>query len=115
MPQFDEQIARLVEHDGAVVYVAVAAFVAALVLWAVGRAAREPRMPVEQRRKVKEEIVRLMRGEYRGLTAAGIGKRLGIELRELRPLLAGLIEDRFLTTEGDADDPIYRLKGVDNY
>ena len=115
MLPFENAIARLLEHNGTAVYAAAVAFVAALVLWAVGRVASEPKMPAEQRRKVKEEIVRLMRGEYHGLTAAAMSKRLGVEPRELRPLLEALIEDRFLLTEGDERDPVFRLRGLDRY
>jgi hypothetical protein len=35
--------------------------------------------------------------------------------RDLRPLLLDLVEDRFLIPEGDSRDPVYRLRGLDNY
>ncbi|HUB08705.1 MAG TPA: hypothetical protein VMB50_16985, partial [Myxococcales bacterium] len=73
------------------------------------------RLPVVQRRKVKEDVVRLMRGEYHGLDCAGIAAKLGVPVRDLRPLLEDLIEDRFLLTEGEGDARVFRLRGLDNY
>ncbi|MHB8417843.1 MAG: hypothetical protein ACYDCL_07195 [Myxococcales bacterium] len=112
---FEDQIIRLVEQHPYGLYGAAFVFVSVLVVWGILRTGPVSRLPVAQRRKVKEDVVRLMRGEYRGLTCTGIASKVGVAERDLRPLLADLIEDRFLLTEGDAADPIFRLRGLDNF
>lgn len=115
MLPFEDQIGRLAERHGTVVYLVLLSLVALMVLWAVTTFKSEPHFSGEVRRKLKEETVRLMRGEYRGLKGDAIALRLGVKARDLRPLLAELVEDRFLLTEGDEKDPLYRLRGLDNY
>ncbi len=110
-----EWLARLLERGGTTLVAAAAIFVGALVLWAIARAAREPKMPAAERRTAKEEIVRMMRGEYKGMTVKAISERLGIEVLELKPLLVELVEDRFLVAGGDARDPVYRMRGLETY
>ncbi len=115
MLPFEEQITRVVERYPYGVYGAGFLFILVLVAWGFARAGQESRLPVAQRRKVKEEVVRLMRGEYRGLTCSGIATKVGVTARDLRPLLEDLIEDRFLLTEGEGDERVFRLRGLDNY
>jgi hypothetical protein len=112
---FEEQLNHLLEHSSTQVYVAAGVLVVALLLWGVSHTSGDSRLPVEQRRKVKEEVVRMMRGEYQGLNCDGIAAKLGIVPRDLRPLLHDLVEDRFLLAEGEPGDPVYRLRGLDNF
>lgn len=112
---FEEQLTRLLEQHSGAAYVGLFGLAALAVLWAVVSYTGGSSLGPDQRRRVKEEVVRLMRGEYRGLKCEGIVSRLGVERRELEPLLEELIADRFLLTEGDACDPVYRLRGLDNY
>ena len=116
MLPFEEQLTRLAEGHSTLLYLAALAFVGVAILWAATRVIGDAReLGPAERRKVKEEIVRLMRGEYRGLTRAGLSGRIGLSVRDLRPLLDELVEDRFLVTEGEAGDPVYRMRGIDNY
>ena len=112
---FEDQISRLLEHSSAPVYLGAFVLALALLLWGFAHTGGGSRLPVEQRRKVKEEVIRMMRGQYQGLTCDGICKQLGLLPRDLRPLLHDLVEDRFLLTEGEPSDPVYRLRGFDNF
>ncbi len=115
MLPFEDQLARLAEGHGTVLYLVALAVVGLAILWAVTRVLGDAReLGPAERRKVKDEIVRLMRGEYRGLTREKLAARIGLSPKDLRPLLDDLVEDRFLVTEGD-DDPVYRMRGIDNY
>lgn len=112
---FEEPLLRLLEHPGNGVYLVAALLLLALLVWGFARTGGGSRFPVEQRRKVKEEVVRMMRGQYQGLNCDGICQKLGVSPRDLRPLLQDLVEDRFLIPEGDPRDPVYRLRGLDNF
>jgi hypothetical protein len=112
---FEDQLSHLLEHPPPQLLVGAFVLVIALALWGVAHTSGGSRLPVEQRRKVKEEIIRLMRAQYQGLTCDGICKQLGLLPRDLRPLLHDLVEDRFLITEGEPADPIYRLRGLETF
>jgi hypothetical protein len=112
---FEEQLIRLLAHPSPLLLVGAVILVVALLLWGVSHTSGSSTLPVEQRRKVKDEVVRMMRGQYQGLTCDGICKQLGLLPRDVRPLLLDLVEDRFLLTEGEPADPVYRLRGLDTF
>ncbi len=115
MLPFEEQISHLLEHPSPQIYAAAGLLVVALLVWGFTHTSGGSQLPVEQRRMVKEEVIRMMRGQYQGLNCDGIALKLGILPRDLQPLLHDLVEDRFLIPEGEPSDPVFRLRGLDNF
>jgi hypothetical protein len=92
------------------VFLFVAAVVGIAVLVAFVRRLREPSWTPEQLWKLKKDTIRLLEEEHRGLGCAVAAGRLSVPTGHMKVVLEELIQDRFVVSDRDGGETVFKLK-----
>lgn len=112
MPLLDQlgQLGAALDRHGNVVYPVVAVLVVLMVVVALVRRLAEPNLSPEELWQVKKTALRLFEDEQQGFTCAAAAVRLSLSPRQLKMVLAELVQDRFLIAVSEGDQVVFKLK-----
>jgi hypothetical protein len=107
------QLWEWVEAHGAIVFPAIAAVVIGLLVFSVLRGWKAVELSAEEKRRLKADIMRLMRKLPAGVSAEAVAKEFAVDVFHAATLLRemedeGLIQESTMTSGVSA----YRLKGL---
>lgn len=110
MLQLIDEFPRFIEVHGRTVLPVLAGAVVLVVVGAFVQRFLAPSWTPDELWKLKKQTIRALEDNFRGLTCAEAAVKVEVPSCHLKVVLEQLIEERFVVTEAEGGNTVYKLK-----